>query len=104
MNNIFLWFIISVIAIGVVWFFVRGRSDISLNQARAIAEQEINRNSSHSMIITKVLEEADGWIFYYTTEANAQTKDVADQVPGNAPLKIKKDGTMMYVTFFTPGK
>ena len=71
---------------------------LTLESATSLAEQKINEQSKHSMIIKDVKEIDTGWIFYYDSKEATETRNQeVSGVPGNVPLYINTDGSMKYL-------
>lgn len=95
-TTLIILFILGIVVLFVLIkvLFLRSKNTaITLDQARAIAEERIKAGSQdNSMSITKVEEKKDGWIFYYTTQKYLETIDSMDVAPGNNPLMVYKNG------------
>jgi hypothetical protein len=68
---------------------------ITFQQARQIAETEINKNQAlgdDSLIIIddQIIEKDYAWIFPYTSKKYWETKDINYAIGGNGPLFISK--------------
>jgi hypothetical protein len=85
---------------------IRGQSmsEITVEQAYAIAQQEIAKSAHRFVILTDRTEEHPfGWVFSYAPAAYLQSRNPTDLVPGVGPLVVERNGKITYLsTAVTP--
>ena len=72
----------------------------SMEQARAVAEKELNKNPSQKNIITKYESYDDGWLFYYESEKYLNSANPNDKASNSSPILVHKDSTIEYLSDF----
>ena len=64
--------------------------------ARRMAQQELDSHGFEGgLVITKVTEITEGWVFFYTSATYQQSRDFRDALVANAPIIVDRtDGTL----------
>lgn len=60
---------------------------INLSQAKAIADEELG-NSEIQLVVTKIQEVVDGWIFYYQSKDFLEGGGESTRLAGNLPFIV----------------
>jgi hypothetical protein len=99
--RLMLWILLLAIAlcvVGVWWYRTQifnqnEGTKVTKDGARAIVEKKIR---SDMAIVDNQTEEHDfGWVFFYTTKRYLETKNINDIVPGNGPIIVNRDGSVV---------
>jgi hypothetical protein len=65
--------------------------DIETARSKLLETLNAGRSSEESFAITKIVEEAFGWVFFYTSQKFMETQDLKDLLPGKGPAIVERE-------------